>query len=68
VSEAVANIRPQQGWRLERVIDQLRGVRDDAMRVHIDVLIRLPAITTSSEDARAHARPSRRAPTSARRR
>ena len=33
-----AEIRPQEGRRFERVIDHLRGVRDDAMGVHVDGL------------------------------
>ena len=33
-----ADIRPQQSRRLERVVDDLGRVRDDAMRMHIDGL------------------------------
>ncbi len=36
--EPVADIGPQQTRRLERVIDHLGGVRNDAMGVHIDGL------------------------------
>ena len=38
VREAVPDIRPKQRGRFERVIDQLRGVGNDAVRVHIDGL------------------------------
>jgi len=36
--EAGADIRPQEARRFERMIDDLRGVRDDAMSVDIDGL------------------------------
>ena len=38
VREAVPDIRPKQRGCFERVIDQLRGVGNDAVRVHIDGL------------------------------
>ena len=36
--QTVADIRPQETWRFERVIDQLRRLRDDAMRMHVNGL------------------------------
>ncbi len=36
--QPVADIRPQEAGRFERMIDDLGGVRDDAMRVHVDGL------------------------------
>ena len=36
--QAIADIRPQEAWRLERVIDHLRRIRNDAMGVHVDGL------------------------------
>src|SRR5262249_12438884 len=36
--EAVPDIRPKQRGCFERVIDQLRGVGNDAVRVHVDGL------------------------------
>src|SRR5262245_64148059 len=38
VLEAVPDIRPKQRWCFERVIDQLRGVGNDAVRVHVNSL------------------------------
>src|ERR1700730_10509963 len=38
VREAIPDIRPKQRGCFERVIDQLRGVGNDAVRVHIDGL------------------------------
>ena len=38
VREAVPDIRPKQRGCFERVIDELRGVGNDAVRVHIDGL------------------------------
>src|SRR5262249_44194452 len=38
LGEAVADIRPQQSRRFERMIDDLRGVRNDAMGMHVDRL------------------------------
>src|SRR5207302_5174561 len=38
LGEPVADIRPQEPRRLERMVDYLRGVGNDAMRVDIDGL------------------------------
>src|SRR5436309_2556797 len=38
VGDAVADIGPQEPRRLERVIDDLCGIRNDAMRMHVDRL------------------------------
>jgi hypothetical protein len=43
VGDAVADIRPQQARRLERVIDDLRRIGDDAMGVDVDGLDPLAA-------------------------
>jgi len=44
--------RPKKRGGFERVIDKLRGVGNDAVRVHIDGLDPLPAMTTSPESMR----------------
>src|SRR5205807_10343666 len=36
--QTVADIGPQETRRFERVIDQLRRIRDDAMRMHVNGL------------------------------
>src|SRR5439155_11644326 len=43
LGEAIADIRPQETRRLERVIDDLRSIGNDAMRVDIDGLDPLAA-------------------------
>src|SRR6516225_751218 len=58
VREAVPDIRPKQRGCFERVIDQLRGVGNDAVRVHIDGLDPL----TGDDDLRASMRVGADAP------
>src|SRR5205823_4226310 len=36
--QPVADIRPEETWRFERVIDELRRLWDDAMRMHVNGL------------------------------
>src|SRR5207248_8969278 len=62
--QTVADIGPQETWRFERVIDQLRRLRDDAMRMHInglDTLATHDDLAARLRLARTAARPGTRA-------